>query len=86
MRRSGQLIGLSDSYICHLETGRLDFPKGERLERLLSVFDIKPKSFFERVRNYSQKITPRDELLELIQKANDSQVVALLGIVKNIVS
>ncbi len=31
MKKAGELMGKSDSYIAHLETGRMDIPKGEKL-------------------------------------------------------
>ena len=86
MRKAGELLGVSDSYIAHLETGRMDVPEGERLERILGIYGgIKAKSFYERVRNYEALVTPRDELLELVRRSNDSQVQTLLTIAKSLV-
>jgi transcriptional regulator with XRE-family HTH domain len=87
MRKAGELFGLSDSYIAHLETGRMDVPTGERLQRLLDVYGgMKAKSFYERVRNYSHKQTPREELSELVRRANDEQTKTLLSIAKGILA
>lgn len=85
MRKAGELMGLSDSYIAHLETGRMDVPKGEKLDRILAVYGgIKAKSFYERVRNYQEKITPRDELLEIIERLPDDKVPIVLNIAKSL--
>lgn len=85
MRKAGELMGLSDSYIAHLETGRMDVPKGEKLERILAVYGgIKAKSFYERVRNYQEKITPRDELLEIIERLPDDKVPIVLNIARSL--
>ncbi len=34
MRKAGELLGLSDSTIAHIETGRIDVPRGEKLNRM----------------------------------------------------
>jgi transcriptional regulator with XRE-family HTH domain len=48
MRKAGELMELSDSYIAHLETGRIDIPMGARLDRILAVYGgIKKKSLYE---------------------------------------
>ncbi|MBF0299135.1 MAG: helix-turn-helix domain-containing protein [Oligoflexia bacterium] len=87
MRAAGQKIGLSDSYIAHLENGRIDIPrKAEKLERILSIYGgIKVKIFYERARNFKEKITLKDELYELVSRANDHQTTTLLTIAKSIV-
>ena len=85
MRKAGELIGLSDSYIAHLETGRLDVPKGEKLDRILNVYGgIKAKSFYEKARNLREKITPFDELVDVIKRLPNDKISMLLSIVKNI--
>lgn len=85
MRRAGQLIGVTDSYISHIENGRVDFPKGERLEKILAAYGgIKAKSFFERARSWREKITPRDELLELVGRISEEKVRFLLELTRNL--
>lgn len=87
MRKAASLIGLSDSYIAHIETGRLDVPEGDKLERLLNIYGgLKPKSFYERARNFREKITPRDELFELLSRADNQQIQMLLTMVKGLIS
>ena len=87
MRKAAGLLGLSDSYIAHLETGRLDVPKGEKLERLLSIYGgIKPKSFYERARNFRLKHGPREELVELVQRMDDQKITTLLTVAKGLAS
>lgn len=81
MKKAGTMIGRSDSYIAHLETGRMDIPQGERLDRILSIYGgIKQKSFYERVRNFEQKITAKDELIEIIGKLPEQHLKTLLTI------
>ena len=85
MRKAGSLIGRSDSYIAHIETGRMDTPKGEKLERLLNIYgNIKPKSFYERVSGYKKRITPRAELIEIVKRQSEEKVILLLKLAKNV--
>ena len=85
MRKAGALIGLSDSYIAHVETGRMDPPKGVKLDRLLAIYGgIKQKSFYERVRNFKATVTAKDQLLEMVQRMSEAKATVILNIVKTI--
>ena len=86
MRRAGALVGKSDSYIAHLETGRMDVPTEEKLDQLLGIYGgMKQKSFYERVRKYRISTTPKDELVELMQRGSDEQLRTLLTVAKGII-
>lgn len=85
MRKAGELAGVSDSLIAHIETGRLNPPKGAALERLLRVYGgIQEKSFYERVRTFRMKPTPKEELQELIGRANAKQIQVILQVVRGV--
>ncbi len=85
MKKAGGMLGKSDSYIAHIETGRMDLPEGGKLQRLLDIYSgIKIKSFNEKVREYKKKTTPRDELVELVGKMAEDKILTVLNIVKNI--
>jgi transcriptional regulator with XRE-family HTH domain len=83
MRRAAIQIGVSDSTIAHIETGRMDPPRKDRLARILAVYGgIKEKSFYERVRLYAEQASPRDELGDLISRATPAQIQTLLQVAK----
>jgi transcriptional regulator with XRE-family HTH domain len=85
MRNAGSSIGRSDSYIAHIETGRMDTPKGLRLDRLLAIYGgIKQKTFYERVRQYQLLLSPKEELLEAIERLPNEKIATLLAIAKSI--
>ena len=87
MRAAGVLIGISTSTVAHIETGRMNPPKGDALENFLRTYGgIKLRSFYERVRTFQAKQTPRAELLELIRRANSGQVTAILHFVRSILA
>ncbi|MBI2712599.1 MAG: helix-turn-helix domain-containing protein [Bdellovibrio sp.] len=86
MRKAAELAGVSDSTVAHIETGRLNPPKGARLERLLRVYGgIKTKSFYERVRIFqSTPPTPHEELTELFNRANAEQIRIMLAVARGL--
>lgn len=86
MRAVGDRIGLSDSYIAHIETGRMDPPVGEKLEKILSVYGgIKAKSFYEKARNYKEQVTEKDELQEILERLPEEKISLLLNVAKSLV-
>jgi transcriptional regulator with XRE-family HTH domain len=85
MRRAGELINRSDSYILQIENGRMDVPDGDILEKMLEVYDgPNLKSFKERARIYKQKLTPREELSDLLKRLNDDKVPLVLQVLKGL--
>jgi transcriptional regulator with XRE-family HTH domain len=83
MRQAGALMGWSDTFISHIEHGRVDVPNGTRLEKMLQAYgDISRKSFIERVRRFRLERQPSDELIELIPKLSKEQILATLSLVK----
>ena len=88
MKKAGALVGVSDSTIAHIETGRMNAPQGPALDRLLKVDgNIQAKSFYERVRNYKPTAsTAKERLLELVQRANEDQAVILLNVAQGLLS
>lgn len=83
MRKAGELVGKSDSYIAHIETGRMDPPVGPRLDLLLTIYGgLKQKSFYERVRKYQRTLTVKDELLDLLETVSEKQASQILEITK----
>lgn len=81
MRKTGALLGYSDSYISHIENGRSDVPRGDRLNKFLEVYGgIKQKSFYERVRRYSEQISHRDRLIQTLEMLPEEKIKILLNI------
>lgn len=87
MRRAAELAGISASTISHIETGRMNPPKGGKLERLLAIYGgIRLKSFYERVRLFESRLTAREELLQLLERASTQQIQIILQIVKSLLN
>lgn len=83
MQQAATAIGKSKPYIAHIEGGRLDVPKGDRLTAILNAYGIATfKSFYDRVRNFRERTTPRDDLIALAGRLPDEKVQLLLGLAK----
>ncbi len=86
MRKAGRLMGCTDSYISHIENGRTNVPTGIRLERFLAAYGgIKTKSFYERVRRFSDCSDPRQELFEIIKKLPIEKIKLAIQILNNFI-
>lgn len=77
MRRMGEQVGCSDSYISQIENGRENPPTGERLLKFLDVFEIKPKYFAELAKNWKDEETDNDAVQTLLPKLKPEQVKLL---------
>lgn len=86
MVRAAALVGVSDSYIAHVETGRMDVPKGEKLKRLLNVYGTQSTTFYERLKDFKDNIGPREELREILQRMREKEVETLLAVAKGLLS
>jgi HTH-type transcriptional regulator, competence development regulator len=75
MRQAGELIGFSDSYISHIENGRENPPRGEKLLRFLKVYgDISIRYFEDLCRNQKNTVTDLDHLQEVLPKLKQDQL------------
>lgn len=78
-------MGISDSTIAHIETGRMNPPKHERLKAFLDAYGgIKPKSYYERVRTFEVSSSPKQELTDLVKRANALQLQVLLNVARGL--
>lgn len=83
MKAAGLAIGRSDSYVSHLENGRLDFPTGELLERILNIYGgMKLKSFYERSRKIEVRQRIIDQIVRNLEVASIDDLQALLDLCK----
>lgn len=86
MIKAAEVIGVSDSYIAHVETGRMDVPKGEKLNRLLHAYSVRQTAYFERLRTFVEKPDPRIELGELVKRMRDKEVETVLAVARGLLS
>ncbi|MGZ3724563.1 MAG: helix-turn-helix domain-containing protein [Pseudobdellovibrio sp.] len=85
MRKAGELIGVSDSYISHIENGRSDTPTGIKLDKFLLIYGgMKQKSFHERSRNYTFKNDPYLELVDLIRSIPKEKINFVSNVIKQL--
>lgn len=84
LRAVAKQLGKTDSWLSQIENGRADVPTDHRLNALLSVYGLKRKSFYERVRLCREKVTPKSELNELINRMDDEKIKLVLTFSKSI--
>lgn len=66
MKAAGKAVGVSDSFVSHIENGRVDCPKYEALDKFLKVYGgISIKYFNELVREKKQEPDDLDVRLVL---------------------
>lgn len=83
MLQAAKAIGKSKPYIAHIEGGRMDVPKGDKLKTILAAYGITThKSFYDRIRNFKERVTPREELQDLATRLPDEKIQVLLGLAK----
>lgn len=85
MRQVAQLVGLSDAYIAHLETGRIDL-HDDKLKKLLKAYGTHLGTFRERVRTYKPLVTPKQELMEFVRRMREKELVTVLAVARSLVS
>lgn len=75
MRKAGQQLGYSDSYISQIENGRENVPTGERLLRFLKVYgNISEKYFKQLCKEFKEEQTDEMIIQDLLPKLSVEQV------------
>ncbi len=86
MKQVSLLIGTSDSYIAHIETGRIDVPGENKLKQLLKTYGCQLGTYRERVRIYQQQVTPEEEIIELVKRMRQQELMTVLSVARSLVS
>ena len=85
LRDVGQRLGKSHATIAHIEGGRMNAPEWDRLMELLTVYGISDyKVFYDRVRHFSERRTPQDELRDLVMQLAPDRITIALEILKQV--
>lgn len=75
MRKAGELIGVTDSYISHIENGRSNVPVGEALLAILDAYGgVSLKYFNELVRLKRKEVGDIDIITDLVSRMNPNQL------------
>lgn len=83
MNEAGYRIGKSDSYISHLENGRMDIPNEDQLSHLLKIYGISFSDFRNLVQTYEHKISAEERIETLIKKLDKKKINLLINIIEN---
>ena len=83
IREAGRRLGCSETLIRHIETGRVDFPKEEKLKRILSIYGTSYRQFMKRAMT---KIEASSivQIREMLMTLNDEELMVVLRILRGI--
>lgn len=85
LRQVGHKIGMSHTYIAHIEAGRMATPAKPILMKILAVYGIDDyRDFYFKARNTAERTSPKDELLELIERLPSERIALLLRLTKGL--
>lgn len=77
MKKAGELLGYSDSYISHIENGRENIPIEDRLERFLNAYGSDVRTFNKLVRDFETNLTDLDAIKEVLNRLSPSKLKML---------
>jgi len=87
IREVCKLLGKSEGFLRHIETGRRDFPRKIVLETILKVYEATYKMFRHKVTAVMEaesKLGPKEELKELIDRLPEDKVNVVLAMVRGL--
>lgn len=70
MKKAGQLLGYSDSYISQIENGRENVPIEDRLLKFLDAYDVDIRAFNKMVRELETEMTDLQVIEEILPRLN----------------
>ena len=84
IREVGRRLGRSESYIRHIEKGRLDPPMGVALKEILEIYDVTLRQFNARLKKGEIERHPKSELISIINYLDEANLCTLLKIAKSL--
>lgn len=85
MRKVGEQLGLSDSYISQIENGRNDPPRKDSLARFLKIYGgIGEKYFYELCREWEQEFTDADFIRDNLEKLPPDTIKLIKAMVETV--
>ncbi len=85
IREAGRRLGKSESFIRHIENGRVDVPKIEGLRKILTVYQVSMRQFNLRKKS-EVGLDPYIELKQLLREIPIDKVSVVLSVVRSLVS
>jgi transcriptional regulator with XRE-family HTH domain len=85
LRQVGVQVGMSHTYIAHVEAGRMATPAKPILMKILAAYGVSDyQVFYDKARNISERTSPKDQLLTLIHHLPDERIEMLLRLAKGL--
>ena len=77
MKKAGELLGYSDSYISQIENGRENMPVEEKLDRFLEIYESDVRAFNKLVRDFESNLTDLDTIKEILPRLSTTKLKML---------
>ena len=77
MKKAGQLLGYSDSYISQIENGRENVPIEDKLLKFLETYDVDIRAFNKVVRELETDMTDLQVINEILPRLSSSKLKML---------
>lgn len=84
IREVGRRLGCSETYIRHIEKGRLDLPDKSNLIKVLTVYEVSYRQFLSRLKKYVGT-SSREELEELVKAIPDEKIEVINQVIRGII-
>ena len=85
MRAAGRLVGLSDSWISHIEQGRMDLDE-RKTSRMIEAFGFTRREFETLLYGGEVPYTNiKDECIALIDQIDDSKLKTVLAVLRGFI-
>ena len=78
IRAVASIIGKSESYLRHIEKGRLDIPSEKQLREILETYEVSLRQFKTRLKGFKIKKGPREELYKIVRYADNESISTIL--------
>lgn len=85
MKKAGEMLGYSDSYISQIENGRENMPVEDKLNRFLKAYDSDVRSFNKLVRDFETNLSDLDVIHQILPRLNESNIRLIRGMAEQMI-
>lgn len=83
IREVGRRLNCSETYLRHIETGRLDFPKEDKLREILFIYGISLRQFKKRAKK-EIKASAKTQIMDILTTISEEELKVVLKVIKGL--
>jgi transcriptional regulator with XRE-family HTH domain len=84
LRETGRRLDCSESFVRHIEKGRLDFPNEDNLRKILFIYNVSLRQFKKKIKSEHIKEDPKNEINRILNYLDENRLEMVLKILKGI--